>query len=608
MTMWRMTYGATPLAGGGARFRAWAPKPEQISLKLYREPPRLIPMQRAGEDFEVVIPDANPGDRYSFVLDATRERPDPVSRLQPEGVHGPSEIIDPDSFPWSDQDWTGVPLAGLIFYELHTGTFTPEGTFESIIPKLLHLIDLGITAIELMPLAAFPGSRNWGYDGVDLYAPHAAYGGPVGLKKLVDACHSAGLAVVLDVVYNHIGPEGNYLSEWGPYFTDRYRTPWGEAINYDGPGSDGVRRFIIDNALYWLTEYHIDALRLDAIHGIFDFSAYHVLAELRDRFHTIAAALGRQAWVIAESDLNDVRVIQPRARGGYGMDAQWLDEFHHSIHSVVTGATRGYLAGFGRLEHLRKALTDGFVYDGVYSAFRRRRFGSSSKDQPGDRFVAFNQNHDQIANTAGGRRLSRLVPLEQYKLVAALLFCSPYLPLLFMGEEFAETAPFLYFTSHTDPELAKAVTQGRLKEVADFALEEDFSDPQAPETFEKSKITWPLVNDPSHAAILRLYRDLTALRKATPALNNCRRDLMRVTINEDAGMLTLERSDPSGSRAALICNFKTVEQPIPSTISGAGWRTALLTASDKYAGPSHHNAPPPSLPGESALLFVSDFG
>lgn len=562
-----MKYGATPLREGGVQFRVWAPNLKTLAVKISG---RTFQMARCGEDFEVYVPDARQGNLYSLVLDGERERPDPVSRFQPQGVHGLSQIVDPDSFAWTDSAWKGIPLASFIIYELHTGTFTPEGTFEAIISKLPHLKELGITAIELMPIAEFPGNRNWGYDGVDLYAPHSAYGGPEGLKKLVDTCHREGFAVVLDVVYNHFGPEGNYLAEFGPYFTDHYRTPWGRAINYDGPGSDGVRRFVIDNALYWLTEFHIDALRLDAIHGIFDFSARHILAELAERFHAAAERLGRQAWIIAESDLNDVRVIQPRAAGGLQLDAQWHDEFHHSVVSFLTGADRGFLAGFGGLQHVRKAIVEGFVYDGIYSSHRGRRFGSSSADQPGERFVAFIQNHDQVANTFQGSRLSELVSLEQYKVAVALLFCSPYLPLLFMGEEFASRSPFLYFTSHSDRELARAVSEGRRTEFADFAVGGEFNDPQSHETFEKSKIDW------SRARILELYRDLISLRKRTPCLSNGRKDLLRVDIDEQARWLKLERSDPGGGSALLICNFSRSGLEIDPP---DGWRLALQTSS-----------------------------
>ncbi len=555
-------------------------------------------MIRGGEDFELILEDARPGDRYSLVLNGA-DRPDPYSRSQPEGVHAPSEIVDPDSFQWSDLDWKGIPLADYIFYELHVGTFTAQGTFQAALSKLAHLKDLGVTAIELMPVAQFPGSRNWGYDGVDLYAPHSAYGGPAGLKTLVNAAHVAGLAVALDVVYNHLGPEGNYLAEFGPFFTNRYRTPWGPAINFDGPGADGVRSFFIENALYWLTEYHIDALRLDAIHGIVDFSAFHILAELRDRFHQEAARLDRQAFLIAESDLNDVRVIEPREKGGYAVDAQWHDEFHHSVMSVLTGARLGFLADFGGLRHIQKAITDGFVYDGIYSAYRRRHFGSSSRDQPGQRFVAFIQNHDQIANTAQGFRLSELVSHEQYRLAVMLLLCSPYLPLLFMGEEFADTAPFLYFTSHGDPALAQAVSEGRRQEFADFGGATNFADPQAAQTFEKSKLTWGLMQQPRHTDVLRLYRDLIALRKRWPCLGNCRKDLTRVGIDEDAQWLRMERSDPAGCEALLLCNFSRNSADF-SADSGRSWELAAWTGT-----PPATLGGRPALGGHSAALYLS---
>lgn len=565
-------HGAAPLVDGGVRFRVWAPSVQTLAVKMAD---RLIPMTHVGEDHEVFVPDARPGDCYSLILDGTRERPDPVSRSQPHGVHGPSQVVDPHAFSWSDHAWKGIALEDYIFYELHVGTFTPDGTFAGVISKLAHLKALGITAIELMPVAEFPGPRNWGYDGVDLYAPHSAYGGPEGLKKMVDAAHREGLAVVLDVVYNHLGPEGNYLGEFGPYFTDHYRTPWGRAINFDGPGSDGVRQFFIENALYWLNEFHIDALRLDAIHGIFDFSAQHILAELSERFHHETAILGRKAWIIAESDLNDVRVIKPLSEGGCGLDAQWHDEFHHSVVSFLTSANRGFLGGFGQLEQIRKAITEGFVYDGAYSAYRQRRFGSSAIGQPGSRFVVFLQNHDQVANTSQGSRLSQLVPMEQLKAAVALLLCSPYLPLLFMGEEFADTAPFLYFTSHGDPALAKAVSEGRRKEVADFAGTGEFLDPQSEEAFEKSKLTWALEKQQPHMDVLRLYRDLIALRKRWPCLSNCRKDLTRVEVNEEARWLRMERGDPGGSRAILVCNFG--EEPVNENLPDLndGWQVAL---------------------------------
>jgi maltooligosyltrehalose trehalohydrolase len=560
---WRLQYGATPLRGGGAQFRVWAPETASLAVELSQQAPAT--MTRNGEDFELIVPDARPGDLYSFVFGDGRVRPDPASRSQPYGVHGPSEIVDPDRFRWSDQHWNGIPLSEYVFYELHIGTFTPEGTFAAAIAKLGHLKDLGVTAVELLPVGEFPGARNWGYDQVYLYAPHSAYGGPEGLKRFVDECHRQGLAVAVDVVYNHVGPEGNYLAEFAPYFTDHYRTPWGRAMNYDGPLSDGVRRFVIDNALYWLTEYHVDALRLDAIHGIFDFSARHVLGELRDCFHEQAARLGREAWIIAESDLNDIRVLLPRLAGGHSLDAQWLDEFHHSVRSYITGANRSYLAGFGELGHIGKAITEGFVYDGCYSAFRRRHFGSSSRELAGERFVAFLQNHDQVANTSQGARLSHLIASEEYKIAVTLLLCSPCLPLLFMGEEFAEINPFFYFTSHNDPALARAVSEGRWKEFEEFTEPAAFVDPQTPEAFERSKLTWDLLHDPRHRKIYDLYRELLRIRREYPCLHNGRKDLTRVDIDGAARWLRMERTDPAGSCAALICNFSDTDAAFPGT-------------------------------------------
>ncbi len=578
-TLWQLSYGANPMEGGGVHFRVWAPDVSVLSIQLSDR--AVVPMTRSGEDFDAVIPDARPGDTYAYVFEDGRMRPDPVSRSQPRGVHGPSQVINPDGFAWSDHEWKGIPLSDYILYELHIGTFTEQGTFDGAIEKLGHLKDLGITAVELMPVGEFPGTRNWGYDQVDLYAPHSAYGGAIGLKELVNACHRVGLAVVLDVVYNHVGPEGNYLGEFAPYYTDHYRTPWGRAINFDGHFSDGVRRFTIDNALYWLTEYHIDALRLDAIHGIYDFSARHVLAELRDRFHEQAAHLGRQAWIIAESDLNDVRVLNSHEAGGYALDGQWLDEFHHAVRTYLTGANRAYLAGFGELRHIRKAISEGFVYDGCYSVFRKRHFGSSSRNIPGHRFVAFNQNHDQVANTSQGTRLSQLVSAELYKTAAALLICSPCLPLLFMGEEFGEINPFLYFTDHGDAALAVAVSQGRAKEFEDFALSGDFVDPQSAEAFERSKLNWDLLLQPKHQAIAKFYCELIDLRKRLPCLHNGRKDLTHVEMDEAERWLQMERSDPGGSRAALLCNFS--HGRVEDRFDGGKWKLALCTGPEPGA-------------------------
>ena len=541
------------------------------------------------------------------MLDGERERPDPVSRWQPRGVHGPSRIVNPASFRWSDQGWSGIPLKDFIIYELHTGTFTREGTFESVIARLPYLRDLGITAIEIMPVAEVPGKSKLGIRRRQPLRSAVFIRRPTGLKKLVDACHQHGLAVVLDVVYNHLGPEGNYLPEFAPCFTDAHHTPWGKAINFDGPESDGVRRFFIDNALYWLTEYHVDALRLDAIHGIYDFGARHILDELSDAFQNQARSLQRQAWLIAESDLEDVRIINPRAAGGYALDAQWHDDFHHALYALLTGQREGFLMDFGAIADLSKSVTEGFVFDWKYSRYRRRHFGSSSKDRPGEQFVGFIQNHDQIANTSRGKRLSSLLSAGQQKLVAVLTVCSPFLPLLFMGEEYGETAPFLYFTSFDDPGLAAAVREGRKKEMGSHFSESEFADPQAPGTFERCKLDWSKTTVSPHAEILRLYRDLISLRKQHPSLANCRKDLTEVQFDEQAKWLVMKRSDPSGRAALLVCNFSREAQSIPVAACAHSRRLALWTGDAIYGG-SPESCPIDTLAaGSHSRLLVAGF-
>ena len=589
---WRLRFGANVVDGGEVEFRVWAPKLTSLALRILGEHPRTLATTRnADAEFFVTVSDVVEGTDYAFLLEGQRQRPDPVSRWQPQGAHGPSRVVDPGAFRWSDANWKGLPLQSLVIYELHTGTFTPEGTFEGIISRLPYLRELGITALELMPVAQFPGGRNWGYDGASLYAPHSTYGGPLGLKKLIDACHGLGLAVVLDVVYNHLGPEGSYLPDFAPCFTGSYRTPWGAALNFDGPVSDGVRRFFIDNALYWLTEYHIDAVRLDAIHGIYDFSAHHILDELTEAFHREARRLGRQAWVIAESDLNDVRIINPRSAGGFALDSQWHDDFHHSLYTLLTGERQGYLMDFGSVSDLAKSLRQGFVYDGKYSRYRRRRHGSSSKGRPGKQFVVCIQNHDQVANTSQGERLASLLSVEQQKLAAALLLCSPFLPLLFMGQEYGETSPFLFFTSYEDPKLVTAVREGRKQEYAAYYAETDFPDPQAETTYQRCKLDWARPGLSAHAEILRLYRDLLALRRQHACLSNCRKDMASMNLNEEAKWLVMHRTDPSGSSAILGCNFSAHANSVPIECRGQRWKLALWTGDSGYA--ASLSSPPP---------------
>jgi maltooligosyltrehalose trehalohydrolase len=630
--LWEMTLGALPLADGSTIFRVWAPGVERLSVKILSETPRVIELRKGESDvFEAKVANVGEGFDYSYIFDDGRERPDPYSRWQPSGVHGPSRIVSPTAFQWSDDDWRGIPQKDLIIYELHTGTFTSEGIFESIIPELGFLKQLGIMAVELMPVAEFPGGRNWGYDGVDLYAPQSTYGGPLGLKRLVDACHAEGLAVILDVVYNHLGPEGNYLAEFFPLFSHNYKNPWGDAINFDGPESDGVRRFFADNALYWLTEFHFDGLRLDAIDRIIDTSPRHILQQIAGEFHRQAELLNRQAWLIAESDLNDVRIIKPPSEGGYGIDAQWNDDFHHSLHGVLTKTARGYFADFGRLEDLAKAITNGFVYDGQRSLFRRRSHGTMSVDRPAEQFVVCIQNHDQIANAYWGDRLSTVASMDQQKLAAALLILAPSLPLLFMGQEWGERAPFLYFTSHTDPDLAIAVREGRRAEYSSFVKEElesgdtvteVFNDPQSPGTFLKSKLRWDEIGEPEHQGVLNLYRDLIRLRKTVPALSNCDRKGVAVTFDDNDRWLILTRTDRGGSEAMLCCNLSddhnVVQVPAmkANAAAASSWRRVLWTGDEKYAGDSSRDRPPEALKGSKgdslrlgpweAVLYVND--
>ncbi len=603
----RLEFGAN-LTEGGVLFRVWAPLAARLSVGLTSPRRAVLPMDRDADGiFSAFAKDLAADAEYYYEFAPDRRRPDPVSRFQPRGVHDASRIVDPDAFIWTDQDWKGRALEDFIIYELHTGAFTPQRTFEGVIDRLAYLRELGITAIELMPVAAFPGSRNWGYDGAYLYAPHAEYGGPVGLKRLVDACHREGLAVVLDVVYNHLGPEGNYLGEYGPYFTDRYRTPWGAAINFDGPQSDAVRRFFIDNALYWLTEYHVDALRLDAVHEIFDFGAWHVLREMAEAFHRQARLLGRNAWLIAESDLNDPRVINSSTIGGHGLDAQWNDDFHHSLHTLLTDARNGYFADFGRIADLRKAITEGFVYDGRRSAYRQRRHGASSASNPGRQFVMFNQNHDQIANADGGRRLAELLVPDQQKLAAVILICAPGLPMLFMGEEFGASSPFNYFTSFTEPTLANAVSEGRRREYGAFFTDRAFPDPQAPETLAGSQIDWAEPALSPHRELLALHRALIVLRKGNRCLSNCRKDLTDVSFSEDERWMVIRRGDPSGKITLVLCNLSSETRTIPMPCEGSDFRLALFTGEPRFGAMAAAASPPALLHSSSAGIDLDPF-
>jgi len=578
---WTLELGANVLKEG-IRFRVWAPKVSSLSLRTVGEPKEILMDPEKNGYFTTFVNGLGPGTKYFYLLNGNRQRPDPVSRFQPEGVHGPSEVVDPNEFKWEDQDWKGIPLEQIMFYEIHSGTFTPGGTFEAIISAIDYLKnELGITAIELMPVAQFPGERNWGYDGTYLYAPQNSYGGPNGLKSLVNACHKNGLAVILDVVYNHLGPEGNYLSDYGPYFTDRYKTPWGPAINYDGPGSDEVRKFIIHNALYWVTEYHIDGLRIDAIHGIFDFSAKHILFDIREAVHQQAKELGRHIVVIAESDLNDVRVIDSPRRGGYGLDAQWNDDFHHCLHTVLTGERNGYYQDFGDFNQLVKSLREGFVYSGQYSAYRKRRHGSSSKHLSPSKFVVFSQNHDQVGNRMKGDRLSTLVSFEALKLAAGIVLLSPNIPLLFMGEEYGEEAPFQYFVSHSDHLLIEAVRRGRMEEFSAFRWGGEIPDPQDEMTFLRSKIDLDLRHHEKNKTLLEFYKMLIRLRKEIPALSFQDKKGLQIKSFKREKAIIMKR-EHVGDRVIAVFNFNDKPIKIETMVQKGRWQKIFASASEEW--------------------------
>jgi len=562
----------------GTTFRVWAPVCQTVEVLVEGRP--LARMRRVDEDvFEVTAPTVRAGTPYLYRLDGVRHRSDPVSRFQPQGVHGPSMVVDPQQFTWTDQGFRGHAPSELVFYELHVGTFTTTGTFEGVIAHLPALVDLGITAVELMPVAEFPGSRNWGYDGVHLYAPQSTYGGPRGLRRLVDACHAHGLSVALDVVYNHRGPEGNYLAEFGPYFTDRHRTPWGPALNFDGADSDGVRRHFVDNARYWVREFHIDALRLDAIHSIYDTRPVHVLTELAEAAREEARLLDRPVHIIAESHDNDRAIVLPREAGGLGLDAVWSDDFHHALHAVLTGERGGYYADFGATAQLARAMEDGFAFQGEPSPYYGRGRGTAARDLPGESFVICVQNHDQVGNRAAGDRLNTIVSFEAVKLAAGLMFAAPAIPLLFMGEEYGETAPFQFFTSFLDRGLADAVREGRAAEFSRFGWKGTIPDPGAPATFVRSRLSHALASAPRHRELREYYRQWLALRRVHPALGSRHKERATCVIDGD-DVLTLTRGAPSGGGVRVVANLTGRLQKLPVT----GGRVVLDSEDPRFGG------------------------
>jgi len=575
--------GATYLGNGRCQFLVWAPIVQKVEVHIVSPKELIVPLEKDTRGYHQAIAEGvEPSYLYFYRLDSKKERPDPASRYQPRGVHGPSQVVD-SHFPWQDQNWSGLSLEKYIIYELYVGTFTQEGTFDAIIPYLDELKDLGITAVELMPVGQFPGNRNWGYDGAYPFAVQDSYGGPEGLKRLVNACHHKRLAVVLDVVYNHLGPEGNYVADFGPYFTDRYKTPWGAALNFDGPHSDEVRRFFIENAIYWLTDFHIDALRLDALHAILDISSYPFLEELAMAFHEQAARTTRQAYLIAESAANDARLIKPQELGGYGLDAQWNDDFHHALHVLLTDEQTGYYQDFGQLQHLAKAFQEGFVYSGQYSCYRQRRHGISSKDIPAHRFVVFAQNHDQVGNRVKSERLSQLVPFEALKLTAGLVLLSPFIPLIFMGEEYGEVAPFPYFVSHSEPELIEAVRKGRLEEFTAFQWWGEMPDPQDEATFLRAKINHKLCGEGQHQVLLEFYKELIRLRKETPALAQLSKEKLEVKDFEEERILCIHRwSEDNEVILTFNLNSKLISIGIP--LPQGYWHKSLDSAEERWSG------------------------
>ncbi len=533
-------------------FRVWAPRVKKITVRVGEMD---YPMSPAGDRgwWSVQVEKAGPGTDYAFVLDDDpASYPDPRARWMPSGVHGASRVYSGDGFAWSDERWQAPPLSSAVIYEMHVGTFTPEGTFDGAIEKLQYLAELGVTHVEIMPVAEFPGDFGWGYDGVALFAVREAYGGPDGLKRFVDACHAKGLAVLLDVVYNHFGPVGNYTSKFGPYVTDYHRTPWGDAVNLEAADSDQVRRFFCDNVLMWMEEFHIDGLRLDAVHEYVDRSAVNFMEQLAMEVEELSARLVRRLVLIAESDLNDPRVVRPREAGGNGMDAQWSDDFHHALFTVLAPEeVKSYYSDFGGMEKLAKALEHAFVYDGVYSGHRRRVHGRRVEGLSLHRFLGYIQNHDQVGNRAIGERLEHIVGLDRAKVGLGLVMTAPFIPMLFQGEEFASSTPFLYFAHHEDAEMARAVSEGRRREFAAFGWRpEDIPDPESRETFERSKLRWQEIEADPHAGMLIWLKKLIALRRSSVALNSGELGQTKVLFDEAMGWLVMDRGE-----LHMVCNL-----------------------------------------------------
>lgn len=602
----RRSIGVNFNAEGQAQVMLWAPLMEEVSIVINEN--LQLPLVKEEYGYWVLETDQlKPGDLYQFL---TKEgpRPDPASLFQPSGVHGPSQAVDLQAFVWKDDTWNNIDLENYILYELHAGTFSPSGDFRGIGEKLEYLRDLGINAIEIMPVAQFPGARNWGYDGVFPFAVQDSYGGPEELKQLVNQCHQKGLAVVLDVVYNHFGPEGNYLGQYGPYLTDKYSTPWGKAVNFDDEWCDGVRHYFVENALMWFRDFHIDALRLDAVHAIKDFSPVHILREIKENVDRLMELTGRRHYLITELDLNDTKFITPLKDHGYGMDAQWIDEFHHALRVTAGEKRQGYYSDFNGISHLGKAYRDAYVYDGQFSPHRKKIFGIKT-NRPGKQFVVFSQNHDQVGNRMLGERTSSLVSWEMQKLLAGAVITSPYLPMLFMGEEWSETNPFLYFVSHTDEDLAAAVREGRKQEFKAFHTSDEAPDPNDLSTFLRSKLQWELLDQDPHRLMHYYYRELIRLRCSTPVLKSPDRQKLNVEIDENANTLILHRWNDH-QQVLVLMNFSPVRRSVTFPAFEDEWKKIFDSGSPRWLGPSESpdhlgSLAAIDLPAESIVVYAT---
>jgi maltooligosyltrehalose trehalohydrolase len=601
--------GAVPIDEGRTHFKVWAPERSRVALSFPNDR-RVVELSHLGNGYHgAVVDGCGVGDRYHYVLDDEGPFADPASRAQPEGVHGPSQVVDLRAHQWGDAAHRSRPLWQHVISEVHVGTVTPEGTFDGAVAVLDDLVEVGISAVELMPVAQFPGARNWGYDGVFPFAVQSSYGGAAGLQRFVDACHLRGLDVILDVVYNHLGPEGNILEAFGPYFTDRYRTPWGPAVNFDGAGSNGVRAFFLENARQWFTEFHIDGLRLDAVHEIIDRSALPFLSELS----AAVSDLGH-GFLVAESADNNPRLITARSAGGLGMDAQWNDDFHHSLHAAITGERTGYYVDYGPVEDIARAMDEGFVYQGELSTFRNMNHGGPSVGIPPERFVVFAQNHDQIGNRPRGDRLVTLMTLAQAQLAAALVLLAPGVPLLFMGEEYGEPAPFPYFIDHGDPALIEAVRKGRAEEFAAFASTGGVLDAEAQATFDAARLDRSLRHQGEHQFQWALHRALIGLRRTHPAFRRTDRRTARAF--SSANVVTLVRAQ---AQDALIALFNVSAEAVDAVVpvpplgltppgdGGASSWSKLLSAGSPEFGGRGEVLPTSLSPGDIAHLGPWEF-